>query len=110
MQTADSSKETLAQYGRLWRSGAGWGGEPAQTANGEYQTFKADKSVNDKANLRRCFECPQAAGPTGLRVLVRAAQGSQVAGFVNYRADPRPPVPLSARRDPGPLGAVLRRD
>ena len=39
---------------------AGWGGEyPDDVRNGEweYQAFKADKSVNDKANLKACFTC-----------------------------------------------------
>ena len=38
----------------------GWGGEyPDEVRNGEweYQAFKADKSVNDKANLKNCFVC-----------------------------------------------------
>jgi Cytochrome P460 len=39
---------------------AGWGSEyPEEMRNGEweYQAFKADKSVNDKANLKNCFTC-----------------------------------------------------
>jgi Cytochrome P460 len=39
---------------------AGWGAEyPDDVRNGEweYQAFKADKTVNDKANLRGCFTC-----------------------------------------------------
>jgi Cytochrome P460 len=39
---------------------AGWGTEyPDTLRNGEweYQAFKSDKSVNDKANLKGCFEC-----------------------------------------------------
>jgi hypothetical protein len=39
---------------------AGWGSEyPEEIRNGEweYQAFKADKSVNDKANLKNCFTC-----------------------------------------------------
>jgi hypothetical protein len=38
----------------------GWGGEyPPEQRNGEweYQSFKADKTVNDKANLKACFTC-----------------------------------------------------
>ncbi len=38
----------------------GWGAEYADDIrNGEweYQAFKADKSVNDKANLKNCFTC-----------------------------------------------------
>ena len=38
----------------------GWGTEYADdTRNGEweYQAFKADKTVNDKANLKACFTC-----------------------------------------------------
>jgi len=38
----------------------GWGAEyAADIRNGEweYQAFKADKSVNDKANLKNCFTC-----------------------------------------------------
>jgi len=39
---------------------AGWGAEyPDDVRNGEweYQAFKADKTVNDKANLKGCFTC-----------------------------------------------------
>ena len=39
---------------------SGWGGEyPDDIRNGEweYQAFKADKTVNDKANLKNCFTC-----------------------------------------------------
>jgi hypothetical protein len=39
---------------------AGWGSEyPDDLRNGEweYQSFKADKTVNDKANLKNCFTC-----------------------------------------------------
>ncbi|MBL8511952.1 MAG: cytochrome P460 family protein [Betaproteobacteria bacterium] len=39
---------------------AGWGAEyPAEKRNGEweYQSFKADKTVNDKADLNTCFTC-----------------------------------------------------
>jgi hypothetical protein len=38
----------------------GWGGEyPDEVRNGEweYQAFKADKTPNDKANLKACFTC-----------------------------------------------------
>jgi len=38
----------------------GWGTEyPDDVRNGEweYQAFKADKTVNDKANLKGCFTC-----------------------------------------------------
>lgn len=39
---------------------AGWGSEyPADIRNGEweYQVFNAEKKVNDKANLKGCFQC-----------------------------------------------------
>jgi hypothetical protein len=52
-------KGEIAQYGVMEKR-AGWGAEyPPELRNGEweYQAFKADRSVNDKANLRRCFEC-----------------------------------------------------
>jgi hypothetical protein len=38
----------------------GWGAEyPDDVRNGEweYQSFKADRTVNDKANLKGCFTC-----------------------------------------------------
>ncbi len=38
----------------------GWGSQyPAELRNGEweYQAFRADKSANDKANIKGCFEC-----------------------------------------------------
>jgi len=43
----------------------GWGAEyPDDVRNGEweYQAFKADKSVNDKANLKNCFACHKPYG------------------------------------------------
>lgn len=39
---------------------AGWGteyGDDVRNGEWEYQAFKADKSVNDKANLKNCFTC-----------------------------------------------------
>ncbi len=45
---------------------AGWGaGIPAEIRNGEweYQSFKADRSINDKADLKRCFECHKPLDP-----------------------------------------------
>jgi hypothetical protein len=52
-------KGDIVAYG-VMETRTGWGAEyPPELRNGEweYQTFKADKSVNDKANLKRCFEC-----------------------------------------------------
>jgi hypothetical protein len=58
---------TLVDYrdGKLFRyvvmeKRTGWGAQyPPQKRNGEweYQAFKADKSVNDKEDLNRCFFC-----------------------------------------------------
>jgi hypothetical protein len=39
---------------------AGWGteyGDDIRNGEWEYQAFKADKTVNDKANLKSCFTC-----------------------------------------------------
>lgn len=39
---------------------AGWGteyGDDIRNGEWEYQAFKADKTVNDKANLKNCFTC-----------------------------------------------------
>lgn len=39
---------------------AGWGteyGDDVCNGEWEYQAFKADKTVNDKANLKNCFTC-----------------------------------------------------
>ncbi len=52
-------KGDISQYGVMEKR-TGWGSEyPAELRNGEweYQTFKGDRSVNEKANLTRCFEC-----------------------------------------------------
>ena len=52
-------KGDLIGYGVMEKR-TGWGAEyPAELRNGEweYQSFRADKSVNDKANLKACFEC-----------------------------------------------------
>ena len=57
--TAASSRASSSAT-RSWRSEAGWGSEyPEEIRNGEweYQAFKADKTVNDKANLKNCFTC-----------------------------------------------------
>jgi plastocyanin len=52
-------KGDLVAY-TVMQKGAGWGGElPADIRNGEweYQVFAADKKVNDKANLKGCYQC-----------------------------------------------------
>lgn len=52
-------KGDLAGYA-VMEKGTGWGAEyPADMRNGEweYQAFKADKTVNDKADLKACFTC-----------------------------------------------------
>lgn len=39
---------------------AGWGaeyGDDIRNGEWEYQAFKADRTVNDKANLKNCFTC-----------------------------------------------------
>jgi hypothetical protein len=51
--------EEIAGYAVMEKR-AGWGGEyPDDVRNGEweYQAFKPDKTVNDKANLKACFTC-----------------------------------------------------
>lgn len=62
---------TLVDYrdGKLFRyvvmeKRTGWGAEyPPEKRNGEweYQAFNADKSVNDRENLNRCFSCHKSA-------------------------------------------------
>ena len=52
-------KDKLVAYA-VMQKGAGWGAEyPDDMRNGEweYQSFKADKTVNDKADLKACFTC-----------------------------------------------------
>ena len=52
-------KGELIGYGVMEKR-TGWGTEyPDDTRNGEweYQAFKADKTPNDKANLKACFTC-----------------------------------------------------
>ncbi len=52
-------KTEIAGYGVMEKR-AGWGAEyPEDIRNGdwEYQSFKADKTVNDKADLKKCFGC-----------------------------------------------------
>jgi hypothetical protein len=58
-------KDKLVAYA-VMQKGAGWGAEyPDDVRNGEweYQVFTADKTVNEKANLKACFGChkPKAA-------------------------------------------------
>ena len=51
--------QEIAGYGVMEKR-TGWGAEyPDDIRNGEweYQVFKADKTVNDKANLKGCFTC-----------------------------------------------------
>jgi plastocyanin len=52
-------KDGVAGYGVMEKR-AGWGTEyPEDLRNGEweYQAFTADRKVNEKANLRACFQC-----------------------------------------------------
>jgi hypothetical protein len=52
-------KDELVGYAVMEKE-AGWGAAvPEDIRNGEweYQAFKADRTVNDKAQLKRCFEC-----------------------------------------------------
>ena len=52
-------KGDLVAY-TVMQKGAGWGGEfPADIRNGEweYQVFNHEKKVNDKANLKGCYQC-----------------------------------------------------
>lgn len=52
-------KDELAAYA-VMEKGTGWGKEyPDSLRNGEweYQMFNAAKQVNDKANIKGCFEC-----------------------------------------------------
>ena len=58
--TADSSRRMSSSAYTVMEKRAGWGTEyPDDIRNGEweYQAFKADKTVNDKANLKNCFTC-----------------------------------------------------
>ena len=52
-------KGDLVAY-TVMQKGAGWGAElPADIRNGEweYQVFNHEKKVNDKANLKGCYQC-----------------------------------------------------
>jgi plastocyanin len=52
-------KDGIVGYGVMEKR-TGWGAEyPDDLRNGEweYQAFTADKKVNEKANLRSCFQC-----------------------------------------------------
>ena len=52
-------KDELAAYAVMEKRD-GWGQEyPAALRNGEweYQSFSAAKAINDKANIKGCFEC-----------------------------------------------------
>lgn len=52
-------KDELVGY-TVMEKEPGWGASiPEDIRNGEweYQAFKADRTVNDKAQLKRCFEC-----------------------------------------------------
>jgi hypothetical protein len=58
-------KDGLAAYGVMEKR-VGWGAWIApEIRNGEweYQAFKADRSINDKANLQRCYECHKPLEP-----------------------------------------------
>ena len=57
-------KDALAAYGVMEKRD-GWGKEyPDAQRNGEweYQAYTAAKAVNDKANLKSCFECHKPKG------------------------------------------------
>jgi plastocyanin len=52
-------KGDLVAY-TVMQKGAGWGGDlPADIRNGDwqYQVFNHEKKVNDKANLKGCYQC-----------------------------------------------------
>ena len=52
-------KGDLVAY-TVMQKGAGWGGDlPADIRNGEweYQLFNPEQKVNDKANLKGCYQC-----------------------------------------------------
>ncbi len=72
----------------------GWGKEYADDIrNGEweYQAFKADKTVNDKAKLKQLLHLPQAVRQAGLRVLVPGHEEREVALLSGASAVSDPP-------------------
>jgi plastocyanin len=57
----------------------GWGAEyPDDVRNGEweYQAFTADKTVNDKANLRNCFVCHKPHAKQDFVISLAALRGT----------------------------------
>ena len=77
-------KGDLVAY-TVMQKNAGWGAEyPEDIRNGEwdYQVFNAEKKVNDKANLKGCFQCHKPhAGQDYVISLARlggTAQGGKV--------------------------------
>ena len=84
-------KGDLAGYAVMEKR-SGWGSEyPADIRNGEweYQAFTADKTVNDKANLRNCFVCHKPHEKQDFVISLAALRGTA------------PDAPAEAKAGPG---------
>jgi len=70
---------------------AGWGAEyPGDIRNGEweYQVFNAEKKVNDKANLKSCFQCHKPHGGQDYVISLARLNGSAPGAKVEARKGP----------------------
>lgn len=70
---------------------AGWGGEyPADLRNGEweYQVFGPNKAVNDKANLKSCFQCHKPHAGQDYVISLASLAGKSGGGPVTAQAGP----------------------
>jgi plastocyanin len=73
------------------QKGAGWGGDlPADIRNGEweYQVFNHEKKVNDKANLKGCYQCHKPHEGQDFVISLAKLSGTGSAGKVVARKGP----------------------
>ena len=69
----------------------GWGTEyPDDVRNGEweYQAFTADKKVNDKANLKSCFQCHTPHAGQDFVISLASLKGTQAGEMAKPQAGP----------------------
>ena len=70
---------------------AGWGAEyPADLRNGEweYQVFGPTKAVNDKANLKSCFQCHKPHAGQDYVISLASLSGKSAGGAVAVQSGP----------------------
>ena len=83
-------KDGIVAYGVMEKRG-GWGTEyPDSFRNGnwEYQSFSADRKVNEKANLRSCFDCHKPHEKQDFVISLASLSGTFPTGRVAAKPGP----------------------